>query len=102
MNRRHHRRSKKHQLAPPGTPPGVLIADPRAKKPEIRMSAYGPEQFEERTIAHPKFTRECLHQHPVVCFEVDGLGDVESVCSLGNTFYLHPLSLECVRHVFQR
>src|SRR5690606_11759412 len=98
----HRRRSKKHQLAPPGTPPGVLIADPRAKKPEIRLFAYGPEQFEERTIAHPKDTREFLHKYPVVWVEVDGLGDVEIVRSLGDIFNLHPLALEDVLHVFQR
>jgi magnesium transporter len=103
MSTRHRRRrSKKHHLAPPGTLPGVLIPDPLAKKPEIRVFAYSPQELVEKKVADAQSVREFLHKYSVLWVDVDGLGDVETVRALGELFGLHPLALEDVLHVFQR
>lgn len=102
MSARQRRRSKKHQLAPAGSLPGVLIADPRAKKPAIRVLAYGPDELVEHKLIDLAGVRALLHKYPVLWIDVDGLADAETVRALGEMFHLHPLAMEDVLHVFQR
>ncbi len=100
--RQRRRRSKKHQVAPAGSLPGVLIPDPRATRPDIRVLAYGPSELVEHKLCSVDTVRELLHKHPVLWVDVDGLADVETVRQLGEIFGLHPLALEDVLHVYQR
>src|SRR5687768_12226965 len=101
-NRRHLRRSRRTHIAPPGSAPGTLIADPPASWPQIDITAYGPEGIEHKTLTNPQAVREYLHKWPVVWVNVDGLGDIETVRQLGEIFKLHPLALEDVLNVYQR
>ena len=47
------RRRRKERMPEPGTPPGLLVADPDAPKPVIRVLAYGPDGVDERAIQSP-------------------------------------------------
>jgi magnesium transporter len=101
----HHAKRKGHmprRRTPPGAPPGTLIADPTAPQPVIRMITYGPQHFAEQVIQDPRRVRDLLNTDVVIWVDVEGLGDVETVKTLGEIFALHHLSLEDVVNVHQR
>jgi magnesium transporter len=87
---------------PPGAPPGTLIADPTASHPTIRVMTYGPQHFAEEIIQAPQRVRELLNTDVVTWVDVEGLGDVECIKTLGEIFSLHHLSLEDVINLHQR
>lgn len=95
-----HRRAKGHPT--PGSPPGTLLADPDAPIPEIRVIAYGPDDFVEQDITDLGTIPGFLERWPVTWVNVDGLGNVEVIQRLGEIFGLHRLSIEDVVHVRQR
>ena len=87
---------------PPGTPPGTLIVDPESPHPVIRILAYGPDKVVEQEISEPRRVGDFLDKWPVLWVDVDGLGDVETIRTLGELFGLHRLALEDVLNVLQR
>jgi len=87
---------------PPGTPPGTLIVDPKAPHPVIRILAYGPNAVVEQEISEPRRVRDFLDKWPVLWVDVEGLGDAETIRTLGELFGLHRLALEDVINVHQR
>jgi magnesium transporter len=78
------------------------VADPEAPHPVIRILAYGPEEVVEQEITEPGRVRDFLNKWPVLWLDVEGLGDVETIRTLGEVFGLHRLALEDVLSVHQR
>ena len=87
---------------PPGAPPGTLIVDPAAPPPVIHVMAYGPQAITEQEVVDPHGVRDFLDQWPVTWVNVEGLGNVETIRTLGTIFGLHGLALEDVINVHQR
>src|SRR5688572_5892069 len=99
------RKRKTHRRAPVGAAPGTMIVDPASPRPSIRVMAYGPEALLEREGLRPEQVREILEspsRPPVVWIDVVGLGDAETITSLGQMLNLHRLALEDVINVHQR
>ena len=100
---RHNRRSVfVRRASPPGTPPGTLRAAPDASHPVVRVIAYGPGDFVETEITDLHSLRSYLEKWPVTWVNVEGLGDANTVATLGEIFNLHSLALEDVLNVHQR
>jgi len=78
------------------------VADPEAPHPVIRILAYGPEEVVEQEITEPQRVRDFLNKWPVLWVDVEGLGDVETIRTLGEVFGLHRLALEDVLSIHQR
>jgi magnesium transporter len=96
------RRRRQRRAKAPGTPPGVLVADPEAPKPVIRVLAYGPDAVDERQLAGPDEVAALLGKRPVTWVQVAGLGDAAVLEKLGAIFHLHRLALEDVLNTQQR
>lgn len=91
-----------HRRAPPGAPPGLLIADPTAVATSVRLIAYGPGRFEEVQVTTLDEIRKYLTDWPVVWVDVEGLANATFIADIGNLFHLHSLALEDVVNVHQR
>lgn len=87
---------------PPGTPPETLRADPNAPRTVVRVIAYGPGDYVEAEVTDLRGLRRYLEEWPVTWVDVEGLGDVKVLETLGELFGLHGLALEDVLHVHQR
>ncbi len=96
------RRLFRRQDHAPGTPPGTVTAPPDAHPSTITLFAYSDEQVIERRIERVEQIEEFVGKWPICWINVDGLGDVELIKSLGRMFHLHPLALEDVVHTHQR
>lgn len=86
---------------PPGSQPGVLLADEEpAAPPRLTLTTYDADSLEEREVA-------ALDQMPErQTGQVQWLGveghDVEVLRVLGEKFGVHPLVIEDIHHVGQR
>jgi len=96
------RRSRFAPPAPPGAPPGTLVAAPEAKTPIIRVMAYGPASSTEGRLERPEQVSQFLGEWPVTWVNVDGVGDPKIISQFGALFGLHRLALEDVMNVHQR
>ena len=105
MSKSHGRKSRRHHLtrrAPPGAPPGTLIADPEAAPSHVRVMSYGPHELREKEAEEPSSLPGYLEKWPVTWVNVTGLGDLKTVRQIGESFGLHMLALEDVVNVHQR
>lgn len=87
---------------PPGTSPGIPVLTGEALAPRIHAIRYTADTLEE---SDPVTARECGQLAAgggVTWIDVQGLGDVELLKSLGEIFSLHPLALEDVVSFGQR
>lgn len=88
----------------PGEPPGVL--KPRAEAaqhpPVITLIEYDKAHLEERTITNKDELVSCLDNQRTTWINIDGLGDIDVLRTLGSQFNLHPLALEDVLSMGQR
>jgi magnesium transporter len=93
---------QKHYGAP-GTAPGTLLPPPDAA-PHVLVTAihYTEEDYTEARVTDLQAYLQTAPQHGVFWFNVDGLGDIQVLETLGAHFHLHPLSLEDVLHIPQR
>jgi len=91
---------KRH--GPPGSSPGTLAINDKAKKPVLKVIDYGPEHFEERELAAPGDIAPYMEKDSVTWLDVQGLGDEAVLRALGEIFSIHPLALEDVVNVPQR
>lgn len=96
------RRFKARRFSPPGTPPGTLIADPSAPKPNVTVMAFSPTESMDATIQSVDEIRPLLGKWPVTWVNVDGLGDATLIAAIGELFGLHRLALEDVINTHQR
>lgn len=88
------RTSSRHSRA--GTSPGTLTRPPEAKHPVLSVFAYGPEGCDE---SKPRTLEEAIAprgSHGTYWLNVDGLGDIELLKKIGESFKLHDLALEDV------
>ena len=99
-------RTSRPRRAPPGTPPGTLIADPDAPPPEIQVISYGPDRsaagMSRQRVASVDELPAVAEGHGVCWIDIAGLGDHETIRKIGERFNLHPLALEDTLNVRQR
>jgi magnesium transporter len=98
-------RQKQRSVRRPGghrAPPGSLLIDPAAPQPVMRLIAYGPDYFQEESLAAVADIRPFLAAAPVTWVNIDGLGNLAIIQQLGQLFHLHPLALEDVVNTHQR
>jgi len=88
--------------APPGSPPGTLVADPHAAAPAIHIYAFGPGTLDEFDAVDTAGIRDIHGRYPVVWIDVVGLGNTRVIEEIGNIFGIHSLALEDVLNVHQR
>jgi magnesium transporter len=107
LSRRKTRRQRKSAFprlvrrAEPGTSPGSLIADPKARKSSVHYLRYDRQHLIE--------VRDCpadglpsVAADQVLWIDVVGLGDAMLIQALGDRYSLHQLALEDVLNVHQR
>jgi magnesium transporter len=86
----------------PGTAPATLPTPDTASPPKIHLIQYDPTTIEEREIADAEEIWGAVTPGKVTWINIDGLGDVDLIRSLGEHFDLHPLALEDVFNTTQR
>ena len=98
MSRKRRRRTR----ITPGASPGTLQVDRAARKPRVRIMAFGPDRCEERDVSRTEEIRAIMGKYPVLWVNVDGLGDEATLTGLSSLFGLHGLALEDVVSLGQR
>ena len=74
-----------------------------AKHPAvITLIEYDREHLEERTITNKEELLPHLDNQRITWINIDGLGDIDVLRTLGTQFNLHPLALEDVLATGQR
>jgi magnesium transporter len=88
----------------PGESPGTLRLREEIirRKPEIKLIEYDRTNLEERVIEDRQELMSHLDNQRVTWINIDGLGDIEILRTLGSQFNLHPLALEDVLDTAQR
>lgn len=99
---RKRRKSLIRRRTAPGAPPGTIKPDPASPQPNLKLIAYGPDGFEEKSEATLSDVVRCLEKYSVTWLNVDGLGNDTVVAEVGRLFHLHPLALEDVVNTHQR
>ncbi len=87
---------------PAGAAPGTLIADRDAIAPRVEVMAYSRDNVHTGQVDNITSLRDLIGNYAVIWIDVQGLGDVELIEALGETFDLHDLALEDVVNVHQR
>lgn len=87
---------------PVGASPGTLIADPAARRSELRLTLISPEKF--KTIENASLDDLSTHcdRWPIVWLDCTGLANIALIEEIGRIFNLHPLALEDVVSTGQR
>ncbi len=95
---------KRRKIVTPGEAPGLLKLDKDApnEPPVITLIEYGPDCLEERKDASCEELLPHLNNELVTWINIDGLGDLSVLRTLGERFNLHPLALEDVLDTAQR
>lgn len=93
------RRIKKQSL---GQPPGLLQQNPNASQPETTIIAFDSTRLVELPWSTLGMARELGKMYDVVWLNIDGLGDAGLLTEIGESFGLHPLSLEDSLNTHQR
>src|SRR6266852_9747839 len=87
----------------PGASPGTLTPPPDAAAHGVVTAIhYTAEDYTETHVTDLQAYLQTAPRDGVLWFNVDGLGDVQLLETLGAHFGLHPLSLEDVLHIPQR
>src|SRR3954468_14884516 len=88
----------------PGESPGTLRLRKEVvrRKPVISLVEFDRVNLEERVIEDVGELLSHLDNQRVTWINIDGLGDIGVLRSLGSQFNLHPLALEDVLDTFQR
>ena len=99
MKKKSHRRRAHRKI---GASPGILVADPDAANPVIRIIDYDSDKMEDEAVSKVAELEPYIQRKTVSWINVDGLGDIEVVKELGALLGLHSLALEDVTNVVQR
>ncbi|MES2981505.1 MAG: magnesium/cobalt transporter CorA [Verrucomicrobiota bacterium] len=89
----------------PGTSPAALVprdTDGKTIPPKIHLIEYNKDQFEEREVLDMAELSQDLNKQTVTWINIDGLGDMNALKTLGEQFNLHPLAIEDVWNTGQR
>lgn len=86
----------------PGTIPGTIIIHEDAQQPQIVLMDYNPTDLVEKRIINPEECSDYLRTQSVSWVDVQGLGNLDVIHRLGQTFDLHPLILEDVVNMAER
>ncbi|NUN13616.1 MAG: magnesium/cobalt transporter CorA [Myxococcales bacterium] len=86
----------------PGTPPGWLTEQPGSVPSRANCIAFDESGVFEQEFGNAHEIETIRQGKRNVWVNVDGLGDIELLRSIGDVFQLHPLALEDVVHVHQR
>ena len=89
----------------PGSSPATLLphlVDGKAVPPVIHLIEYDGDHLAERKISNLRELAACPDNGKVNWINIDGLGDVEAIKTIGEIFHLHPLALEDALNVGQR
>jgi magnesium transporter len=88
----------------PGDSPGTLRPREQVgyRPPVITLIEYDRTHLEERAIEDKEELLEHLDNERVSWINIDGLGDIDLLGTLGTKFNLHPLALEDVLDTAQR
>jgi len=93
---------KIHRRTAPGSPPGIVLADPSQPAPTIHVIAYGTNGVVDRDVVTPDEAHAVVGQQPLTWINVEGLGDANAIERFGELFGLHRLALEDTVNVHQR
>lgn len=86
----------------PGTAPGTLEMPAGARPPAITIIAYNDSELVEAVDISVSDIPAYLEKWPVTWINVEGLGSLETLSTLGQLFNLHPLTLEDVSNIHHR
>ena len=89
----------------PGASPATLLphlVDGEFRAPKITLIEYHADELIEREIEDISELGEHLGNNKITWINIDGLGDIEALQTLGKRFNLHPLALEDVLNTGQR
>ncbi|MGI8602509.1 MAG: magnesium/cobalt transporter CorA [Verrucomicrobiales bacterium] len=89
----------------PGSSPATLLPRPRAddtRPPRISLFRYDESSLEERVLTSVDEVPQPDSENKVTWINIDGLGDVNVLRTLGERFKLHPLTLEDLLDTGQR
>ncbi len=103
LPRRTKRRPKRRTK--PGSVPGQLVPHPQAADSRIRAIQYDEQGCESRELKAGDIEQlipEISTGDGVMWIDIKGLGSVDSIHAIGETFGLHPLALEDLVNVHQR
>ncbi|MBZ9678060.1 magnesium/cobalt transporter CorA [Mesorhizobium sp. ES1-1] len=87
---------------PVGASPGTLIADPTARRSELRLTLISPQKFKTIENASIDDVHANCEKWPVIWLDCTGLANIELIEEIGRIFNLHPLALEDVVNTGQR
>lgn len=88
--------------SPVGASPGTLIADPAARRSELRLTLISPEKFKTIETASIDDVAGNFDKWPVLWLDCTGLASIPLIEEIGRIFSLHPLALEDVVNTGQR
>lgn len=86
----------------PGSRPGSIVVDPQAPKPVLTVIQYSRSDFTETKNFPLARIPDLLSTDLVTWINVDGLGDAETIRTIGQHFNIHRLVLEDIVNVHQR
>lgn len=84
------------------TRPGSIIVPTGALPPQLRATAYGPDQIVDKHNCTLMQIRDLRGRHPVLWIDATGLADAQLIEDLGELLGLHRLSLEDMVSIPQR
>ena len=84
----------------PGTP--VHIGERFLEKPKISIIDYSPEYLEEKTVDGIEKCIPYLEKPTITWINIDGIQQTDIIEQIGQSFKIHPLTLENIMNTAQR
>ncbi len=87
-----------------GLTPGTLIhiGDQLMEIPKITVFDYSPNQSEEKIVATLEECIAYLEKTTITWINIDGIHQANMIEKIGQTFHIHPLTLENIMNTTQR